>query len=52
MTFGIFWTGGLTNLLDIIDQASDLMFIHDLDDATCKGNAKLAFLMKVYLPKK
>ena len=29
----IFWTGGLTNPLDVIEQMTYLMFIHDLDDA-------------------
>ena len=28
----IFWTGGLTNPLDVIEQITYLMFIHDLDD--------------------
>lgn len=27
----IFWTGGLTNPLDVIEQLTYLMFIHDLD---------------------
>lgn len=29
----MFWTGGLTNPLDVIEQMTYLMFIHDLDDA-------------------
>ena len=29
----IFWTGGLTNPLDVIEQMTCLMFIHDLDSA-------------------
>ena len=29
----IFWTGGLTNPLDVIEQMTYLMFIHDLDAA-------------------
>ena len=29
----IFWTGGLTNPLDVIEQMTYLMFIHDLDNA-------------------
>lgn len=29
----IFWTGGLTNPLDVIEQMTYLMFIHDLDDS-------------------
>ena len=28
----IFWTGGLTNPLDVIEQMTYLMFIHDLDE--------------------
>ena len=28
----IFWTGGLTNPLDVIEQMTYLMFIRDLDD--------------------
>ena len=29
----IFWTGGLTNPLDVIEQMTYLMFIRVLDDA-------------------
>ncbi|MDD5486040.1 MAG: class I SAM-dependent DNA methyltransferase [Dehalococcoidales bacterium] len=29
----MFWTGGLTNPLDVIEQITYLMFIHDLDQA-------------------
>lgn len=29
----IFWAGGLTNPLDVIEQITYLMFIHDLDEA-------------------
>ncbi|MDV0441726.1 class I SAM-dependent DNA methyltransferase [Methanorbis furvi] len=28
----VFWTGGLTNPLDVIEQITYLMFVHDLDD--------------------
>ena len=28
----IFWTGGLTNPLDVVEQMTYLMFIRDLDD--------------------
>ncbi len=31
--WNIFWTGGLTNPLDVIEQMTYLMFIHDLDAA-------------------
>lgn len=30
--WSIFWTGGLTNPLDVIEQITYLMFIHDIDD--------------------
>ena len=29
----IFWAGGLTNPLDVIEQMTYMMFIHDLDDS-------------------
>ena len=29
----MFWTGGLTNPLDVVEQMTYLMFIHDLDAA-------------------
>ena len=29
----IFWTGGITNPLDVIEQMTYLMFIKDLDEA-------------------
>lgn len=29
----VFWTGGLTNPMDVIEQMTYLMFIHDLDEA-------------------
>ena len=29
----IFWTGGITNPLDVVEQMTYLMFIRDLDDA-------------------
>ena len=32
----IFWTGGLTNPLDVIEQMTYLMFIHDLDETDNK----------------
>ena len=28
----IFWTGGITNPLDVVEQMTYLMFIHDLDE--------------------
>ena len=53
----IFWTGGLTNPLDVIEQMTYLMFIKDLDDAdnihakeaTMLGLCRIkAFLMGKY----
>src|SRR5699024_11633576 len=35
----IFWTGGITNPLDVVEQMTYLMFIHDLD-ATDNQRAK------------
>ncbi|MBQ8171806.1 MAG: SAM-dependent DNA methyltransferase [Oscillospiraceae bacterium] len=32
----MFWTGGITNPLDVVEQMTYLMFIHDLDDADTK----------------
>ena len=29
----IFWTGGITNPLDVVEQMTYLMFIHDLDES-------------------
>ena len=29
----LFWTGGLTNPLDVIEQMTYMMFIRDLDDS-------------------
>jgi len=31
--WNIFWTGGLTNPLDVVEQMTYLMFIHDLDES-------------------
>ena len=52
----IFWTGGLTNPLDVIEQMTYLMFIRDLDDADNVrakegGNAWFVHI-RVYLPGK
>jgi len=40
----IFWTGGLTNPLDVIEQMTYLMFIHDLD-ATDLRHQKEALML-------
>ena len=42
----IFWTGGLTNPLDVIEQMTYLMFIRDLDDSD-NTRAKEAALLGV-----
>ena len=42
----IFWTGGLTNPLDVIEQMTYLMFIHDLDD-TDNLHAKEAAMLRL-----
>ena len=44
-----FWTGGLTNPLDVVEQMTYLMFIHDLDeydDARAKEAAMLGMPYK------
>ena len=40
----IFWTGGLTNPLDVIEQMTYLMFIHDLDDSDNTSAKEAAML--------
>ncbi len=40
----IFWTGGLTNPLEVIEQMTYLMFIHDLDDADNREAKSFAML--------
>ena len=40
----IFWTGGLTNPLDVIEQMTYLMFIHDLDEMDNKRMKESAVL--------
>ena len=40
----IFWTGGLTNPLDVIEQMTYLMFIHDLDETDTRGAKESAML--------
>lgn len=39
-----FWTGGITNPLDVVEQMTYLMFIHDLD-ATDNQRAKESALL-------
>ena len=54
----IFWTGGLTNPLDVIEQMTYLMFIHDLDvsdnthakeKTTCKGCFSYRFIFYYFI---
>ena len=40
----IFWTGGITNPLDVVEQMTYLMFIHDLDEADNKKAKECAML--------
>ena len=40
----IFWSGGLTNPLDVIEQITYLMFIHDLDEADTRRSKESAML--------
>ena len=40
----IFWTGGLTNPLDVIEQMTYLMFIHDLDESDNRRAKECAML--------
>ena len=50
----IFWTGGLTNPLDVIEQMTYLMFIHDLDDSDnlrAKEAAMLGLPTRASLPR-
>jgi len=44
----IFWTGGLTNPLDVIEQITYLMFIHDLDDIDNKHSKENSMLGMEY----
>ena len=40
----IFWTGGITNPLDVVEQMTYLMFIRDLDDADNRQAKESAML--------
>ena len=42
----MFWTGGITNPLDVVEQMTYLMFIHDLDDADAK-KAKSSMMLEL-----
>ena len=40
----MFWTGGLTNPLDVVEQMTYLMFIHDLDETDTRREKESAML--------
>ena len=42
----MFWTGGITNPLDVVEQMTYLMFIHDLDEADAK-KAKSSLMLEL-----
>lgn len=42
----MFWTGGITNPLDVVEQMTYLMFIHDLDDVDTK-KAKSSLMLEL-----
>ena len=45
----MFWTGGITNPLDVVEQMTYLMFIHDLDE-TDEKKAKSIYLYIISNP--
>ncbi len=42
----MFWTGGITNPLDVVEQMTYLMFIHDLDEVDSK-KAKSSLMLEL-----
>lgn len=42
----MFWTGGITNPLDVVEQMTYLMFIHDLDESDSK-KAKSSMMLEL-----
>lgn len=42
----MFWTGGITNPLDVVEQLTYLMFIHDLDESDAK-KAKSSMMLEL-----
>ncbi|MBQ2994577.1 MAG: SAM-dependent DNA methyltransferase, partial [Peptococcaceae bacterium] len=44
----IFWTGGITNPLDVVEQMTYLMFIHDLDETDNRKAKESAMLSLPY----
>ena len=45
----IFWTGGLTNPLDVIEQMTYLMFIHDLDGSDNLPSSRTSTEIRIVL---
>lgn len=45
----IFWTGGITNPLDVVEQMTYLMFIHDLDETD--GRVRIRQSLELNVPK-
>ena len=46
MIWEMFWTGGITNPLDVVEQMTYLMFIHDLDETDAK-KAKSSMMLEL-----
>ena len=44
----MFWTGGITNPLDVVEQMTYLMFIHDLDETDAKKSKSSMMLELPY----
>ena len=44
----MFWTGGITNPLDVVEQMTYLMFIHDLDETDAKKAKSSMMLASVF----
>lgn len=42
----MFWTGGIVNPLDVVEQMTYLMFIHDLDETDAK-KAKSSMMLEL-----
>ena len=48
MIWEMFWTGGITNPLDVVEQMTYLMFIHDLDETDAKKSKSSMMLELPY----
>lgn len=46
MIWEMFWTGGIVNPLDVVEQMTYLMFIHDLDETDAK-KAKSSMMLEL-----